>query len=188
MPIIYGQDGFVSRVISIIGNPSDFSQQVQPGESWIEGDSAQPGVDRVVDSSLVVSAARPSYFHNFDKTTLSWILDISFVRTLARDRITKARDAEESDGFTAYGKVFDSDKRAIERITVGVQAAQAMGDSFTVEWTCKDNTTITLDRAQMEALPIFMAMAGDALHQKARTLKAQIDAATSMEEIDAIQW
>jgi hypothetical protein len=33
-----------------------------------------------------------------------------------------------------------------------------------------------------------MAEAGDAIHAKARTLKAQIDSATTVAEIEAVMW
>lgn len=117
-----------------------------------------------------------------------WVFSIDVARVSAKQRITRARNAEESGGFTAYGKLFDSDEKAIQRISVGVQAAQVIGAAFSTEWTCKDNSTITLDSTQMEALPVFMAMAANTLHVKARDLKAQIEAATTLEEIEAVVW
>lgn len=106
----------------------------------------------------------------------------------ARANINAARDAEEVAGFAAYGKTFDSDKTSQQRILIAANTAQVVGSSFTIDWTCDDNSVITLDYAQMLGLPVIMAQAGNALHQKARTLKEQIDAATTLEEINAVVW
>lgn len=133
--------------------------------------------------------AQPSILHVWDGS--SWMLPDSAVvgaKQLAKERITAARNIEEKDGFMAYGKVFDSDATSLQRISIAVQAAQVIGEQFTIEWTCKDNSTITLDYAQTIALPLIMAQAANALHVKARALKAQIDAATTLEEINAVVW
>ena len=126
--------------------------------------------------------------HEWDWPTFSWVLNLSTAKAQAKDRITTARNRAVASGFTAFGKVFDSDSTAVQRISVGVQAANAVGESFTVEWTCADNSTITLDYAMMQALPAFMADVANTLHVKARTLKDQIDLATTLEEVQTITW
>lgn len=115
-------------------------------------------------------------------------VDLAALKEEAKTRITIARDMDENNGFEAYGKTIDSDARSIARINTAVQSAQAIGESFVIEWTCADNSTITLDYAQMVCMPVLMAQAGSLLHEKARALKAQIDAATTPEEINAVQW
>lgn len=117
-----------------------------------------------------------------------WVLPLSVIKEAAKARITRARDTEERNGFLAYGKVFDSDAIAIQRISLAVQAAQSVGNAFVIEWTCADNSTITLDYDQILSLPVFMATAANALHVKARTLKAAIDSAQTIGDIEAIQW
>lgn len=117
-----------------------------------------------------------------------WTKPLSVKKLEASAAITAARNAEEASGFLAYGKWFDSDTKAIQRISTAVQAAQVVGETFSIEWTCADNSTITLDYSQMIALPAIMAQAANTLHIKARTLKAAIDAATTSAEIDAVVW
>jgi len=101
--------------------------------------------------------------------------------------IKKARDAEELSGFDYLGKRFDSDSAAIRRISIAVQAAQVVPE-FSIEWTCQDSSTITMDKSQMVQIPITMAMRGNAIHQKARTLKMQIEEAQTIEGVEAIRW
>lgn len=115
-------------------------------------------------------------------------VDLTVEKTKAKDRITLARNAEEFAGFMAYGKEFDSDSDSQRRILIAANTAQVVGEAFSIEWTCADNSVLTLDYAQMLGLPAIMAQYGDTLHQKARTLKAQIDAATTLEEINAVVW
>lgn len=71
---------------------------------------------------------------------------------------------------------------------MAAQAAQLAPADFSIEWTCRDNSIITLSRDQLIQMPLIMAQASNTLHEKARTLKAQIDAATSIEEIEAVAW
>ena len=115
-------------------------------------------------------------------------VDLAAEKIKAKDGITLARNAEEFAGFMAYGKEFDSDSDSQRRILIAANTAQVVGEAFSIDWTCADNSVITLDYAQMLGLPAIMAQYGDTLHQKARTLKAQIDAATTLEEINAVVW
>jgi hypothetical protein len=97
----------------------------------------------------------------------------------------------ETQGFPYLGKVFDSDPRSVQRISVAVAAAQAAlgaGAPFSIDWTCADNSTITMDGQQMAALPVAFAIWGDALHQQAKALRAQIEAATTVEDVQAVAW
>ena len=142
----------------------------------------------VKDGVIHAKPDQPSPSHEWDWPTFSWVLNLSDAKTKAKDRITEARNVEEASGFIAFGKVLDSDSNAVQRISVAVQAANAVGESYIVDWACKDNTTITLDYWMMLALPAVMANAANTLHIKARTLKEQIDAAVSLEEINAIVW
>jgi len=89
------------------------------------------------------------------------------------------------------GYRFDSDINSQRRITVAVQAAQAAfanNQPFTINWTCQDNSVAVLSASELMDMPVAMALAGDALHQKARNLKALIDAATTAEEVQAVVW
>ena len=182
MKIVYGSDGYVLRVITQVSPDIDLESALSPGESIIDGE-AEPGIDRVVLGELVRAPARPSPYHVFDRESASWLLDLNSLRELTKQRITAARNAEEGLGFMAYGKLFDSDAQAIQRISIAVQAASSIGASFSIEWTCADNSTITLDYSQMLALPAFMADTANSLHIKARTLKAAVDAAQTVEDI-----
>lgn len=106
----------------------------------------------------------------------------------AKLEISRQRNIAEAGGFEAYGKMFDSDAASLQRIALAIDAARAVGDTFSVDWTCQDNSVLTMDYAMLINMPIILAQHGSALHAKSRALKSQIDAATTFEEVGAIIW
>lgn len=110
--------------------------------------------------------------------------NLEMLRLRTKALFNAERDRREEAGFGYLGKVFDSDSRSVQRITVSVQAAQAalaVGAPFSVEWTTQDNSKIILDAAQMMGVPVALAQYADALHVHASARKAQIAAATEAE-------
>ena len=110
------------------------------------------------------------------------------LKILKRDEINKARDAEEQGGFEYLGKTFDSDQVSCIRMSSAAQATQFAPDDAIITWTCQDNTTIDLNKAQLTGLVVALAQHSNECHQKATALKAQIDACESKEELDKIMW
>ena len=115
-------------------------------------------------------------------------VDLEGEKTKAKTQITIARNSEEFAGFMAYGKLFDSDADSQRRILIAASTAQIIGEEFSIDWTCADNSVITLTQTQTIGLPLLMAHYGDQLHQKARLLKAEIDSATTLDEINNVVW
>jgi hypothetical protein len=109
----------------------------------------------------------------------------------ARQQINGKRDTLEASGFPYLDKTFDSDPRSVQRISTAVQAAQAAigaGQPFSITWTAQDNTTVDLDAVGMMGMPVALAQYAAGLHEHAKGKKALIDAATTITEVDAIQW
>lgn len=106
-----------------------------------------------------------------------------------RRRINAERDLQEVKPFSYLGKRFDADERSVTRIMGAVQAAQAAlaaGAPFSVDWVCADNTIVTLDAQQVIALPEALTQRVYAVHMHARALKADVDAAASLDDLAAI--
>lgn len=113
------------------------------------------------------------------------------LKTEKRAEINAARDAAEQGGFEYMGKVFDSDIVSCIRIQGAAQSMQAaaMAEEVpTITWTTKDNSTIELTAQELLGLSVALAEWSNTCHQKATALKAQIDAATSEEELENISW
>lgn len=137
--------------------------------------------------------SKPSALHVFDWTAKAWVDP----RTL-QDRkdakwaeIKGLRDALEATSFPYMGKVIDSDARSAQRITTAVQsanAAQSAGVAFSISWTCADNSTLTLDGPAMLGMPVALAGYANGLHEHARIVRAQIEAAATLDELNLITW
>jgi len=113
--------------------------------------------------------------------------DIATARAEVKAAITQERDRREAAGFNYLGKTIDSDPRAAQRISLAVQAAQAAlsaGQPFQVDWTCADNSILTLDAAGVISMPVALALHAMTLHEQARTAKAWADTA-AMDVLEA---
>ena len=89
------------------------------------------------------------------------------------------------------GKIFDSDQVSCQRISCAAQAMSVLtmsAETPTITWTCQDNTTIDLSASELMGLVVALAQWSNSCHEKATALKAQIDACTGKEELDAITW
>ena len=113
---------------------------------------------------------------------------IDELKVLKRAEINQARDNAEQGGFEYMGKVFDSDQVSCIRISTAAQAMQYADDTATITWTTQDNSTIDLNKSQLMGLVVALAQWSNVCHQKATSLKAQIDACASKEELDKIVW
>lgn len=136
---------------------------------------------------------QPSPWHSYDWPTHTWI-DSRTLADLAAAKwvqIKAERDRQESAGFPYLGRWLDSDSLSVQRISAAALAglaALAAGASLSIEWTCADNSVLTLDAQQLAAMPTALAAHADVLHQISRDLRAQIDAATTAEALELIQW
>lgn len=117
--------------------------------------------------------------------------DIIELRANKWAEIKAERDHLEQAGVPYMDKVLDSDTTSVQRIAIAVQAAQAAiaaEQPFTLEWTTQDNTPLTMDATQVVGMSVALAMYSDSLHQTARTLREQIEAAETAEALEAITW
>lgn len=105
--------------------------------------------------------------------------------------IKSQRSALEFGGFTWDGSAFDSDPQAQARIQGGVQLATiaaAQSQPFSIDWTLADNTVRTLSGADMIAVGMTLAAHVQTVHAIARALRLQIEAATTLAEVEAVVW
>jgi hypothetical protein len=103
--------------------------------------------------------------------------------------INAERDRQETLGFTYLNKRFQSDERSAARIAnaaLTATTALATGQAFSVVWAAADNTAVTLDAAGMLAMQAGLTGRAADLHYYSRSLKEQALAATTIEELAAI--
>lgn len=115
--------------------------------------------------------------------------DVGPLKAAARATINAERNAREQGGFPYAGRIIDSDMASCIRIAGAASAAQAalaQQQPFSVDWTCADNSVLSLDAAGVIGMLAALAVHSDAMHQHARILKAQIDAAQDAAAVEAI--
>ena len=105
--------------------------------------------------------------------------------------IKACRAAVEFGPLTWDGSTFDADSLSQFRIlgeVVNAMRALTASESFSIVWTLADDSERTLSAADMLALGQALGAQVDSAHATARALRAAIDAATTVAEVEAIVW
>jgi hypothetical protein len=132
---------------------------------------------------------RAEHILRFDGAKLVW----HDPRTLADHKaaqwelIKQARSQAEYAGFTWDGSTFDSDTLSQNRITGAVTLAQ-LSPGFTINWTLADNSTRTLNQADMIATGVALGVHVQTQFAKAQGLRLQIDAASTPGQVAVVVW
>ena len=101
-------------------------------------------------------------------------------------KINANRNELERGEIEYLSKIFDGDSISAQRITSSAMLAQlaaAAGQDFSVDWTTKDNSTITLDAQKMVGLAAEIAKRSQELHAKALSLKTRLNALKYMAQV-----
>ncbi len=147
----------------------------------------------MLGGNLVEKPPRPSRNYFWDSSCNQWVdpRTLSDLKQTKWQEIKSQRSSIESEGFSCYNKVFDSDAISQSRIQGAVQLAQlaiSTNQPFLITWTLRDNSTIDLDANQMIEVGIALGAHIANTHTRARELRALIEQANSKEELDLISW
>lgn len=107
----------------------------------------------------------------------------------AKARINMAREEAVAAGVSYAGNLYDSNERSRENLTGTVAAMEAgvpLPAGFT--WRTADNKDVPMTAQDLVGLAGAMLQHVNAAYVKSWELKAKIDAATSKEEIEAVNW
>ena len=181
---VFAPNGELSRVLTI--DEGDLSGNILDGETCI------PGVYSLhyVHEGLVLPLpTQPSPHHTFDYATKQWIdhRTLDDIKLAKWEIIKQARSSAEFGGFTWDGSPFDSDAISQSRIQGALQLAD-MAPGFTIDWTLANNSVRNLSAADLANVGAALGMHVATQHDKARTLRSQIDAATTVAEVEAVTW
>jgi hypothetical protein len=156
------------------------------GLAWMWHIDAAP----VVLQDLEGSVAQIVPFDNASIVPESYI-DIDSLKVRKWADIKGQRDATINGGFTWDGSTFDSDPISQNRITGGTVLAlmAAMNQQeFSKTWVLADNTTRVLSGTDMQMVGVTLGEFVQGLIDQGNVLRDQIEAATTAEELEAIQW
>lgn len=167
---------------------------VSDGLAIILFEHAPPNTYRAEGEWIEIPTA-PSAFHVWSWTSKTW----SDPRVLQDHKDAKWADIRRLRAAalvaptleTRFG-VFDATAEAVTSIkdtVVGLNEAAKIGvaPAF-VTWTMADNSALDLTPAELSEVAALLLMRGDAAYVKARALRAQIEAATTVAEVEAVAW
>ena len=96
------------------------------------------------------------------------------------------RDTEEVKPIAYNGNLFDFDDKARDRINSAIIALSITGQS--IEWTTADNTNVLVTADDLRGVVANVAVRSNELHVKYRQLKEQVEACTTKEQLEKIEW
>jgi hypothetical protein len=105
--------------------------------------------------------------------------------------IKKQREQFEFGTFVWNNNVFGGDQLSQQRIGQAAQQAvlsKSLNISYTQEWTLHDNSTTILSADDMISVALAMGAHINAAHTKSRTLRDQLNLATTLEEVALVNW
>lgn len=176
-------------------NSEDFLDAPQKSNTFVvDGTLDIPDLEafeayKVVGGVVHDAGPRPSTHHFWKRASLSWEIDLSVAKAEKRALAKKQRDATEFSPFTYNGMTFDGDADAQRRISVLASAAKsaiAASHTFTKEFTLADNSVVQLTAEDFVGIEMAKLWQVEAAFTEYRNKKAQIEAATTIEELEAI--
>lgn len=117
--------------------------------------------------------------------------DLDAMRKQHRARIKALRDAAEFGTFTYNGMVFDGDVNAQRRLGGYISVSKSMlaaGQPYEQGFKLANNTWVTLSAQDFVNIEIAKVQQVANAFATAEALLMQIDAATTQEQMEAIQW
>lgn len=96
------------------------------------------------------------------------------------------RDKAEVEPIAYNGYSYDYDSKARERIAAAIVALDLQGEDANIAWTTADNQDAIVTAADLRAIVAAVAVRSNLLHIAYRKAKAQVEAAGTAEEADAV--
>jgi hypothetical protein len=196
-------DVLSGEIVQIVNCPqSMISAQAAPGQVVFESNSAKNESHYYNGTTLAeytnaqkvskTNKLRPN--DKWSNQTFSWASSITLadIKRAKEEEITEAKLAANGSYFTYAGKQIaaDVDSRGdIVAINGSVSLNGVLPSNFPSVWKCLDNTYISIpDRDTWVAFYAAMVDQGTANFIKSETLKSQIAAATTEQQVLAIKW
>ena len=173
----------ISHLIGPNKNALEIADDLSNTQFYIDIDS----------NTLVEFPPKPNQYSVWDWTQHTWVdpRTLQDYKDEKWEQIKRGRDAAINAPLdTPYG-TFDADANSRANIANAVlylQTLEQQGTPGTIDWTLADNTTITLNYAEMSSVGLLLGQRTNAAYDTGRALRAQIDAATTIAEVDAIHW
>ena len=100
--------------------------------------------------------------------------------------LKRQRDNSEVAPITYNGHTYDYDSKARDRIAAAIIALDLQGEGATIEWTTADNEDVKVTANDLRMVIAAVAVRSNALHVAYRKAKAQVEAAGTADEVNAV--
>lgn len=184
-----------SPVALIDGAPSPPTHPLHSTHSMYEGIVDQfTQYHDVVAGVPLTMPERPSVNHSFDWNTKTWYdpRTLTELKAVKNSYINEARLTANASYFIFDGKQIAVDELSKNDITIthgGILFNNALPDPWVGGWKTIDNSYVAIpDKATWGLFYDAMVNQGTVNFNHSQALKAQLAAATTIEEIEAIVW
>lgn len=113
-------------------------------------------------------------------------IDIETVKQRKILMLKRQRDNAEVAPIPYNGNTYDYDSKARERIAAAIVALDVQGEGAKISWTTADNEDAVVTAQDLRMIIASVAARSNKLHTAYRTAKAQVEAAGTAEEVNAV--
>jgi hypothetical protein len=127
---------------------------------------------------------QPSALHIWDGN--KWVIDIEKLKAEKIAELADARWSEETGGYVYNGHEFHSDRESQDRVFQAYMASLG-NPNFTATWKTK---TGWLEMTASDFITLYNEFQAflQGLYQKEKALQEQVQAAATIEEVEAVEW
>lgn len=100
--------------------------------------------------------------------------------------LKRQRDAAEVEPISYGGRLYDYDDKARDRIAAAIIALDVQGEGAKISWTTADNEDAVVTAQDLRMIIASVAARSNKLHTAYRAAKAQVEAASTAEEVEAV--
>lgn len=100
--------------------------------------------------------------------------------------LKRQRDAAEVEPVEYSGHLYDYDSKARDRIAAAIIALDVQGEGTKISWTTADNEDAVVTAQDLRMIIASVAARSNNLHTAYRAAKAQVEAAGTAEEVEAV--
>ena len=109
------------------------------------------------------------------------------IKTIKIAELKAQRDTAEVKPIAYQGYSFDYDDKARDRINAAIIALSLQGEGASIDWTTADNQDVKVTANDLRMVIAAVAVRSNALHTAYRKAKEKVEAATTKEEVEAIE-
>lgn len=145
------------------------------------------------EQQRISKSARPFGASTWDNDRMEWNThDVAVILGSAKGAkwgsVKAARDAMALLPLEFDSVIFDADEKSQRLIAGAIQLAVLAPNDWTIDWTLRDNSVRTLTKLEIIQLGVALGQRTADVYSRSQILRAQINAAETINEVNAIEW